>query len=862
MKKFSLLILAISALVSCRGVHEPDTPSGKAQLRIEIAGLEGVDTRSLPSDVSLNTFRVDVKHSETGDIQSFDYATIPSIIDVEQGHYVVSAENVTSHESYTLNSGFGCARFSGATEELEVLAGAYPVIATFKCSMQNAALSIDFNDEALKFFSNCTVKVSNVISEKDEELYPLYGERCLTYDFGNYSSVCGYFLPKKVIRYELTAEYPESAEPLVVSGTRRLEPATHLKLTFNIDNQETEFQKPVITVDDTFIDISEEANFDPTEGMVPMALTTSAATKVAMDESFHLTWESNDRLAAFAKASDGATGTCLLSLNEVDEGLSSAKFKGEMAISSLPEKCVFVHPSSVQFDDEGNAVFSYSGQTGTVQHLLWGSADYNPAGMDCNLSFVGSVLRLSLPEGVDKVDVMGNSGEAVENVSIAPDGTLSVSGASSFTVNVNGSCNILMPPVNFTKGFTLVLHKDGELMYKSYSSDGGTSSGYDFLTNRGRIIDVSINSFEKFAADLTIGSKYSYAHQYDASGIIQGTEVKIEGLDVVRSGIPSKIISYTVELYRPDGTLVRAKEVSASGSYVLDDRNDWPLLPAADNYTLKAYYRIAAGEKVLCDSKNLSIASDPELIVEFNPYSSYTKYLAGDISGANACDNSSVRGLVLTHNLSEKIYSLKDKYNISFKFSDQEVSTISGTTIVHPLADASGVYVPAAWGSFVTGYTFTFLDQVREKSVDCSVTGLPFTANPPTSADWSKASWNNEFKSDHVQLGGVSGSGEASVTYNKSFVVPASVNVRVSSNATVRAYKPPLLSTINTNYTVNLNGTAVITQNSNGNTSGQNYPDLRANAVLGAGETSLKLQSSYAAAGPWTKVYSVKLEYR
>ena len=860
MKRFSLLILAISALVSCGGIHEPDTPSGKAQLRIEIAGLEGVDTRSLPSEVSLKTFKVDVTHMETGEIQKFDYATIPSIIDVEQGHYVVSAENVTAHESYTLNSGFGCAHFSGATEELEVLAGTYPVMASFRCSMQNAALSIDFNDEALKFFTNCTVKVSNVISEKDEELYPLYGDRCLTYDFSNYSSACGYFLPRKVIRYELTAEYPESAEPLVVSGTRRLEPATHLKLTFNIDNQETEFQRPVITVDDTFIDISEEANFDPTEGMVPMALTTSAATKVAMDESFHLSWESGDRLAAFAKASDGATGTCLLSLNEVDEGLSSAKFRGEMAISSLPEKCVFVHPSSVQFDDNGNAVFSYSGQTGSMQHLLWGSAAYNANGMNCNLSFVGSVLRLSLPEGVDKVDVMGNNGEAVETVIIAPDGSISVGGASSFTVNVNGSCDILMPPVNFTKGFTLVLHKSGELMYKSYSSDGGNSSGYDFLTDRGRIIPVSISSFEKFEADLTIGSNYSYAHQYDASGIIQGTEVKIEGLDMVRSGIPSKIIRYSVELYRPDGTLVRAKEVSASGTYVLDDRNDWPLLPAADNYSLKAFYQIAAGEKVLCDSRTLSIATDPELIVEFSPYSSYTRYLAGDISGANACDNSSVRNLVLTHNLSERIYSLKDKYNISFRFSDQDAA-ITGNTIVHPLADESGVYVPASWGSFVTGYTFTFLDQVKEKSIDCSVTGLPFTSAPPTSAGWTTGSWNNEFQSDCVQLGGVSGSGECSATYNKSFVVPSSVNVRVSSNATVRAYKP-VLGTINTDYTVKLNGTAVITQNSNGNTSGQNYPNLGADAVLSAGETSLKLQSSYTLAGPWVKVYSVKLEYR
>lgn len=123
-------------------------------------------------------------------------------------------------------------------------------------------------------------------------------------------------------------------------------------------------------------------------------------------------------------------------------------------------------------------------------------------------------------------------------------------------------------------------------------------------------------------------------------------------------------------------------------------------------------------------------------------------------------------------------------------------------------------------------------------------------------SEWSFASWNCKFDNGTIQLGGVSGSGEASANSKMSFHIPANINIQLNTNVTVRAYNFALW--YNTDFTVQVNGTQIIKQNSN--KTEKNY-NLSGTSTFTPSGSSVKLNSSYQSAGPWSKVHSMEILY-
>ena len=126
-------------------------------------------------------------------------------------------------------------------------------------------------------------------------------------------------------------------------------------------------------------------------------------------------------------------------------------------------------------------------------------------------------------------------------------------------------------------------------------------------------------------------------------------------------------------------------------------------------------------------------------------------------------------------------------------------------------------------------------------------------------SEWSFASWNCEFNNGVIQLGGVTGSGEASANSTMTFNIPANINVKLNTNATVRALKFGLIWR-NTDFTVSINGTEIIKQNSNKEADGKNY-NLSGTSTFTPTGSSIKLNSSYKEAGPWSKIHSMEILY-
>ncbi|MDO4735430.1 MAG: hypothetical protein Q4B21_00190, partial [Bacteroidia bacterium] len=340
---------------------------------------------------------------------------------------------------------------------------------------------------------------------------------------------------------------------------------------------------------------------------IEVNVTETTDTKISTNGT-KLYWQEGDKLSLFAaSAGNSSTGSATLELNSIDAGSATGKFRGEISLSAEPNMCYFTHPSSCTpsyADSKVSAVFDYSSQDGTHKPFLWGKAAYPTGGgvLNCTLSHVGGMVYLTnIPSGVTSITIKGNSAEQLSPVTInMADGSATIGSNTEFTFSISGtSAYICMPPVNFSKGFSIIYNSASGSMYKSYSSDGGANSGYDFTAST----YVTIDAGGDFTP-LEVASSATYTHTV-ADGYLTGTQV-IATPNL--QGAPAKITTWRAELIHPDGsTVVRTissnKTFSATTMEVVED---WLYLPEGE-YTYKAYYSQYGGSDVEFTSKTITI---------------------------------------------------------------------------------------------------------------------------------------------------------------------------------------------------------------------------------------------------------------
>ena len=167
-----------------------------------------------------------------------------------------------------------------------------------------------------------------------------------------------------------------------------------------------------------------------------------------------------------------------------------------------------------------------------------------------------------------------------------------------------------------------------------------------------------------------------------------------------------------------------------------------------------------------------------------------------------------------------------------------------------------------AWQKHALTATVSF-DGVEKTSlpVECDVTGLPYVPSAMVESDWDLASRNCKYDNGIIQLGGIAGSGECTATSKMAFYIPDNIGVKINTNVTIRALD--FFGVHNTTFTVNVNGTTIISQNSDGqdnDNTGKNY-SLSGTGTFTPGASAIKLNSSYKAAGPWSKIYTLHILY-
>ena len=342
---------------------------------------------------------------------------------------------------------------------------------------------------------------------------------------------------------------------------------------------------------------------------------------------------------------------------------------------------------------------------------------------------------------------------------------------------------------------------------------------------------------------LTATAEHTYA-----DGSLTGTDV-ILNLDA--NGAPLELVdTWNIQLLY-NGNPIRTCASKPENDTRMTVTEGWPYVPQGT--TLAASIHLRTGETIDITSAVLEEIPQPEFTVTVSGSTSYSVYQSSGADAANTKDGSSIFDIASTATISSEI-SGNPNYSNILKVT---YKTDSGQTSEElPFGTVSQLNA-LAWKKHALTATVSF-DGVSmdSPSVECDVTGLPYIPSAMIETDWELASWNCKYDNGLIQLGGVMGSGECTATSKMAFYIPNNTNVKLYTNVTVKSFR--FIGWIHTTFTINVNGTTIISQTSDGDE--KNY-SLSGTNTFSPDASEIKLNSSYTAAGPWSKVHSLHILY-
>lgn len=351
--------------------------------------------------------------------------------------------------------------------------------------------------------------------------------------------------------------------------------------------------------------------------------------------------------------------------------------------------------------------------------------------------------------------------------------------------------------------------------------------------------DLSVFSNIKLTATAT--------HTYNENSLT-GTDVT---LNVDANGAPLELIDgWNIQLLY-NNTPIRTYTSKLENGTLMDVTKGWPYVPQGSS--LMASIHLSTGEMINLTSATIDEIPQPEFSSTVSANTSYSVYKNSGADAANATDGSSIFDINATANIASEIltnpnYSdiLKVTYTTD---SGQNSGQLSYGTVTK--------FNSIAWQKHVLTASISF-DGVEKTSspIECDVTGLPYVPSAMIEGDWDLASWNCEYNNGAIQLGGVSGSGECTATSKMAFFIPNNIGVKLNTNVTLKSFR--FIVWIHTTFTINVNGTTIISQSSDGDE--KNY-SLSEVSTFAPDASEIKLNSSYTAAGPWSKVHTLHILY-
>lgn len=348
------------------------------------------------------------------------------------------------------------------------------------------------------------------------------------------------------------------------------------------------------------------------------------------------------------------------------------------------------------------------------------------------------------------------------------------------------------------------------------------------------------------------------------------TSGELDGTDVTSSfsksaAVRNAIESWNINVCKADGTPLReGLSLGNSDGSAITDTKGWPYLPVGNDeeYIVKASATID-GKTHTFEDIALDVPATPSFDLILSSYTSYDKYagtnnITKDINGdagANNCDPETIYNAGGRWTLSQNIMANE---NYSKKLVIDYDGDKSRTYSVNSFA-ANEFYeniTECSWKSHQLSVSLTFDNKTVEKSQTHHITGLPYTAAPPTNTDWSSGR-DVSFNANYVRFGNGANANGGYITYSK-FYLPSNIDVAVS--AKINAYGAP----INTTTYIEVSGSRIFECASNSTLISYKTVTMEdtKNSTLLTSNNTIVAGSSYGLGDTNGKLYYININYR
>lgn len=349
------------------------------------------------------------------------------------------------------------------------------------------------------------------------------------------------------------------------------------------------------------------------------------------------------------------------------------------------------------------------------------------------------------------------------------------------------------------------------------------------------------------------------------------TSGELDGTDVTSSfsksaAVRNAIESWNINVCKADGTPLReGLSLGNSDGSAITDTKGWPYLPVGNDeeYIVKASATIDGMTHTFEDIA-LDVPATPSFDLILSSYTSYDKYagtnnITKDINGdagANKCDPETIYNAGGRWTLSQNIMANE---NYSKELVIDYDGDKSRTYSVNSFA-ANEFYeniTECSWKSHQLSVSLTFDNKTVEKSQTHHITGLPYTAAPPTNTgdhSWSiKSGSGISWESSYVLLTSSSGSPRiASPVFN----IPASIGVQVLS----QVYRNDFYTVASNRFKIYVGNTdhCVVDENLSRKTT----TDINKTSTMNSSLNQWFISYSYSVAGPKHEIYYFNLRYQ
>lgn len=336
-------------------------------------------------------------------------------------------------------------------------------------------------------------------------------------------------------------------------------------------------------------------------------------------------------------------------------------------------------------------------------------------------------------------------------------------------------------------------------------------------------------------------------HHYDEQGLLVGTDVTFS------NSYPG--MEWKAVVTNAAGEEIRIVQGTGELKSTYDTSTEWPYLPSGDYKA--TFYLSDAGTFNKVGSRDFSVGK-PELKLTLGGYSSYTKYLEGDIDRANACDRKTIYDISVVFNVSEALLA-RLPYTFTFQYASKAVEKVAAGKntfkMSEPLSNQAVSLTP-----YRLKADASFDGVSVSNHTDFYITGLPVTYTPPkTETGWVAGTDYVTFSGSEVKLGerGDLTDHYDEYIYNTDFAVPQQTIVVLDYSIMIRP------ATMGTTLMISLGDDFLLSKRENGGAGNFNtYPHSGSTMVeLSNDAVELNCLNSYGGSMTYSCIYSLLLKY-